>query len=55
MRLFVTALRPHWSLERMAAQHEELIEGLERAGLPALREQLRAGERTLLGAEEVTA
>jgi DNA-binding GntR family transcriptional regulator len=55
MRLFVTALRPHWSLERMAAQHEELIEGLERVGPPALREHLRAGERTLLGAEKVTA
>jgi DNA-binding GntR family transcriptional regulator len=55
MRLFVTALRPHWSLERMAAHHEELIDGLEQDGPPALREHLRAGERTLLGAEKVTA
>jgi hypothetical protein len=55
MRLFVTALRPHWSLERMAAHHEELIDGLENAGPAALREHLRAGERTLLGAEKVTA
>ena len=31
MQLFLMALRPHWSLERMAAQHEELLERLERA------------------------
>lgn len=48
MRLFLTALRPHWTLERMAAQHEELIEELERVGPEALREHLRAGERAVL-------
>lgn len=48
MRLFVVSLRPHWSLERMAVQHEQLIEGLERAGPPALREHLRAGEESVI-------
>jgi DNA-binding GntR family transcriptional regulator len=48
MRLFVTAIRPRWSLERMAAQHEELIEQLESAGPGALREHLRAGRESVL-------
>jgi DNA-binding GntR family transcriptional regulator len=48
LRLFVTALRPHWTLERMAAQHEELIEGLERVGPEVLRDHLRAGENSVL-------
>jgi DNA-binding GntR family transcriptional regulator len=49
LRLFVTALRPHWTLERMAAHHEELIEQLQRVGPEALREHLRAGEESVLG------
>ena len=49
MRLFLTALRPHWTLERMAAHHEQLLDRLERIGPEALREHLRDGERTLLG------
>jgi DNA-binding GntR family transcriptional regulator len=52
MRLFVTAIRPHWTLERMAAQHEELLEGLENQGPRALREHLDAGARTLLDERE---
>jgi DNA-binding GntR family transcriptional regulator len=48
MRLFVVSIRPHWSLARMAVQHEELIEGLERTGPPALREHLRAGEQSVI-------
>jgi DNA-binding GntR family transcriptional regulator len=52
MRLFVTAIRPHWTLERMAAQHEELLEGLEKRGPRALREHLDAGARTLLDERE---
>jgi DNA-binding GntR family transcriptional regulator len=48
MRLFLTALRPHWSLGHMAAQHEELIEQLEHVGPAALREHLRAGEDAVL-------
>jgi hypothetical protein len=45
----VMALKPHWSLARMAAQHEELVEELERIGPPALRRHLQAGERSVLG------
>jgi DNA-binding GntR family transcriptional regulator len=52
MRLFLTALRPHWSLEDMAAHHEELVDGLERIGPQALRDHLRAGERSVLGLEK---
>jgi DNA-binding GntR family transcriptional regulator len=48
MRLFVMSLKPHWSLERMAEQHEELIEGLERDGPPALRAHLMAGQASVL-------
>jgi len=54
MRLFLTALRPHWTLERMAVHHEELLEQLERIGPEALREHLRAGERAVLSGEKVT-
>ena len=43
MQLFVMALRPHWSLERMAAQHEELLTRLESEGPVALRAHLAAG------------
>lgn len=52
MRLFVMALRPHWSLERMAAQHEELVEELERVGPEALRDHLRAGRESVLDAQD---
>ena len=48
MRLFLTALRPHWSLERMAAQHEELLDDLERTGPLALRRHLSAGLASVL-------
>ena len=48
MRLFLMAIRPHWTLARMAAQHEQLIEDLERVGPAALREHLRAGEESVL-------
>lgn len=49
MRVFVTALKPHWSLERMAEQHEELVEELERVGPVALRRHLETGLRSVLG------
>lgn len=51
MRLFVMALRPHWSLERMAAQHEELVEQLESQGPEALRDHLRTGRESVLDAQ----
>jgi DNA-binding GntR family transcriptional regulator len=50
LRLFVMALRPHWSLEGMAAQHEELVEELESQGAEALRDHLRAGRESVLDA-----
>jgi len=52
MRLFVTAIRPHWTLERMAAQHEDLIDGLERTGPQALRDHLEAGRRSILSPQK---
>jgi DNA-binding GntR family transcriptional regulator len=52
MRLFVMALQPHWSLESMAAQHEELVEQLERVGPQALRDHLRTGRESVLGAQD---
>jgi len=42
------ALRPHWSLERMAVQHEEL----ERVGPEALRDHVRAGRESVLDAQD---
>jgi DNA-binding GntR family transcriptional regulator len=54
MRLFLTALRPHWTLERMAAHHEELLDQLERIGPSALRDHLRDGERAVLSGKKVT-
>lgn len=54
MRLFLTALRPHWTLERMAAHHEELLDQLERVGPTALRDHLRDGERAVLSGKKVT-
>ncbi len=48
MMLFLTASRPHWSLERMAAQHEKLLDELETTGPPALRRHLSAGLASVL-------
>jgi len=47
MQLLVMQLRPVWSLERMAADHELLLDELERRGPPALREHLEAGAAAL--------
>jgi DNA-binding GntR family transcriptional regulator len=52
MRLFLTALKPHWTLEQMATQHEQLVDDLERVGPEALREHMRAGERSVLDDEK---
>ena len=48
LRLFVIQLKPRWSLERMAAHHEQLLEGLEHEGVDALRRHLADGAATLL-------
>jgi DNA-binding GntR family transcriptional regulator len=49
MRLFVIQLKPTWPLDRMAAHHEELLEGLESEGTAALRRHLDEGAATLIG------
>lgn len=41
MRLFLVQLRPNWTYERMAADHERLVDELERRGPDALRDHLR--------------
>lgn len=48
LRLFVIQLRPRWSLERMAAHHEQLLVGLEHDGVDTLRRHLDEGAATLL-------
>ena len=41
LRLFTVPLRPRWTFERMAADHERLLADLERQGPDALRAHLR--------------
>jgi len=52
MRLFLMQLRPHWSLARLADDHEALVDALEARGPEALREHLREAARVVLAAEE---
>jgi DNA-binding GntR family transcriptional regulator len=40
-RLFLVQLRPAWTLERMAAEHEQLVVDLEQHGPEVLRAHLR--------------
>ena len=47
--LLLRQLRPHWTLARMADDHERLIEELERRGPEALREHLRDSTRAITG------
>jgi DNA-binding GntR family transcriptional regulator len=49
MQLFVAALRPVWSADRMAAHHVTLLQELEREGTPALRRHLDEGLAEVLG------
>jgi DNA-binding GntR family transcriptional regulator len=49
LRLFVTQLRPSWSLERMAEHHERLLADLEREGPEPLRAHLAEGLATVIG------
>jgi DNA-binding GntR family transcriptional regulator len=49
LHLFVVQLRPAWSLARMAEHHEQLLDGLEADGPPALRRHLRDGAQTVIG------
>ncbi len=52
MRLFLMQLRPLWSLERMAADHDALLLALERRGPSALREHLREAAAAVARGEE---
>jgi hypothetical protein len=46
--MFMVQLRPSWTLERMAADHERLVDDLEREGPDALRAHLRASASAVL-------
>jgi hypothetical protein len=48
MRLFLVELRPAWTLDRMAQDHRDLVAGLERDGVPALRAHLREAADAVL-------
>ena len=45
-------LRPHWGLERLAEDHDVLVDELERRGPEALREHLREAAGVVLAAVE---
>ncbi len=51
-RLFLVQLRPAWTLERMAADHERLVGALEARGPDVLREHLRASADAVLALVE---
>ena len=48
MRLFLVQLRPAWTLDRMAAGHAALIEGLEAEGPDVLRGHLHESAEAVL-------
>jgi DNA-binding GntR family transcriptional regulator len=47
--LLLRQLKPHWTLDRMAVDHERLIADLERTGPEALREHLAASQAAVTG------
>ena len=49
--LLLRQLKPHWTLARMADDHERLVEQLERRGPAALREHLRDSMRAVTGVD----
>ena len=49
MRLFLMAMRPAWTLERMADHHDVLADDLVSRGETALRAHLADGRRSVLG------
>lgn len=49
MRLFLMAMRPAWTLERMADHHDALADDLVTGGETALRAHLEDGRRSVLG------
>jgi DNA-binding GntR family transcriptional regulator len=48
LRLFLVQLRPEWTLERMADDHERLVAELESEGVEALRAHLAESTAALL-------
>jgi DNA-binding GntR family transcriptional regulator len=48
LRLFVLQLPPSWTLERMASDHEALVERLEADGADVLRSHIEESTRALL-------
>ena len=48
LRLFVLQLPPSWTLERIAADHEALVERLEAEGAEVLRPHIEESTRALL-------
>ena len=50
LRLFVVQLRPRWTLRRMADDHVQLLQALERDGADALREHLRESAEAVMAA-----
>jgi DNA-binding GntR family transcriptional regulator len=50
MRLFVVQLRPRWTLRRMADDHVQLLQALEREGADALHEHLRESAQAVIAA-----
>ena len=54
-RLFLMQLRPHWSLARLADDHDALVDALETRGPEALREHLREAAHVVIAAEDADA
>ena len=52
MRLLIVQIRPEWTYERMAADHERLIGQIERSGPETLREHLRESTAAALAVLE---
>ncbi len=49
MRLFLMAMRPAWTLDRMADHHDALADALPERGEDALRAHLADGRQSVLG------
>ena len=51
-QLFLMQLRPHWTLERMATDHLELPDAIERRGTDALRDHIAESKEAVTGGRE---
>lgn len=52
LRLFLVQLKPAWTYTRMASDHEQLVDDLERDGADVLRAHLRASADAVLALAE---